>query len=278
MRRTLSALAVAVAAAALLASPAGAITNGTVDTANTYANVGAYIVKAPSGRISPICSGTLIAPRVFLTASHCTAYDEQELRPLGYTAYVSFDRSIPWGDKTSKSTKLLPLTAVVTNPGYNQTASDPGDIGALVLARSQNLAAAPLPSRGALDGLAASGALAGMRFTTVGYGLQDRITGGGPPVFTDENPVPRRYAFSSFNALTPAWLKLSENPATGNGGTCFGDSGGPNFTPSGVLAAITITGDSVCRATNVDYRLDTDPARTFLGYVASQYGVAVPLP
>jgi hypothetical protein len=28
--------------------------------------------------------------------------------------------------------------------------------------------------------------------------------------------------------------------------------------------AITITGDSVCRSTNVDYRLDTASARAFL--------------
>ena len=60
------------------------------------------------------------------------------------------------------------------------------------------------------------------------------------------------------------------NPATGNGGTCYGDSGGPNFLgTTGVVAAITITGDAVCRATNVDYRLDTASARAFLDdYVA----------
>jgi len=32
-----------------------------------------------------------------------------------------------------------------------------------------------------------------------------------------------------------------------------------------VVAAITITGDAVCRSTNVDYRLDTPSARAFLG-------------
>ena len=60
---------------------------------------------------------------------------------------------------------------------------------------------------------------------------------------------------------------MSQNPATGNGGACFGDSGGPNFlTVEGtrLIAAITITGDAVCRATNVAYRLDTSSARDFL--------------
>src|SRR5512143_3854899 len=52
-----------------------AITYGSVDASNTYANVGAFIVTRKSnGHISPICSGTLISPTVFLTAGHCTAY------------------------------------------------------------------------------------------------------------------------------------------------------------------------------------------------------------
>ena len=40
------------------------------------------------------------------------------------------------------------------------------------------------------------------------------------------------------------------NPSTGNGGTCYGDSGGPNFLgTTNIIAAITITGDAVCRST-----------------------------
>lgn len=47
---------------------------------------------------------------------------------------------------------------------------------------------------------------------------------------------------------------------------CFGDSGGPNFmTLNGkqLIVAKTITGDSVCRSTNVDYRLDTFRRKAF---------------
>jgi hypothetical protein len=75
-------------------------------------------------------------------------------------------------------------------------------------------------------------------------------------------------ASGSLNSLTPAWLRLSQNASTGNGGTCYGDSGGPNFLggrTSNLLVATTITGDTPCRSTNVDYRLDTDSARSFLG-------------
>jgi hypothetical protein len=242
---------------------------GFEDTANTYSNTGAFIVMAPNGQIFPICSGTLIAPDVFLTASHCTIFFELELEPLGFDAFVSFDNPIPFGAETDPATNLIPVTDVVTNPGYNQRQSDPGDVAVLIVpaAETAGITPAALPAAGLLDELAAQNGLRNAVFTPVGYGLQNRVVGGGPPFFINANPVPRMYAFATFNALNGAWVRLSQNPATGDGGACFGDSGGPNFlTVSGerILAAITITGDAVCRATNVAYRLDSATARTFL--------------
>lgn len=258
----------------LLTPRVGAITYGFVDTTNAFANTGAFIVKAPSGRIFPICTGTLIASDVFLTASHCTVFFEQDLAPAGYTALVSFDNPIPFADLTSKSTKLVTVTGVVSNPGYNAAQSDSGDIAVLLVDPRQTRGTTPaaLPAAGLLDTLHAQNGLKGSVYTAVGYGLQNRVTGGGTPFFEDRNPVPRMYAFSGFDALNGGYLRLSMNPATGGGGTCFGDSGGPNFlnvNGTRTLVAITITGDAVCRATNVVYRLDTASSRAFLApYVA----------
>jgi hypothetical protein len=72
------------------------------------------------------------------------------------------------------------------------------------------------------------------------------------------------------NSVTTSWLRMSQNASTGNGGTCYGDSGGPNFlragaTETNIVAGTTITGDTPCRSTNVDYRLDSPSARAFLG-------------
>ena len=104
----------------------------------------------------------------------------------------------------------------------------------------------------------------------MGYGAYDvvKAQAAGGRDFLDDDV--RNQAVGTLSATNPAWLRVSMNPSTGDGGTCYGDSGGPNFLgASTTLAAITITGDDVCRATNVTYRLDTASARDFLDeYVA----------
>ena|SRR5690349_10370720 len=268
----------------LVLSPrASAITYGFVDSSNTFSNTGAFIVKdTASGQIFPICSGTMITSNVFLTASHCTAYFSQELAPQGFVAYVSLDAQIPFGPFTSNSTKLLAVAHVVTNPNYNQAQSDSGDIGVLILTKNVNgVTPATLPACGLLDQLAAQNGLKTATFTNVGYGLQNRVVGGGGvPFYQDLNPIPRMFSFSSFNSLNGGYLRLSQNPSTGNGGTCFGDSGGPNFmmlNSRQLIVSITITGDSVCRSTNVVYRLDITSAQGFLAYVNGAFGTNIPL-
>lgn len=260
---------------------ASAITYGFVDSNNSFRNTGAFIVKSPStGEIFPICSGTMITANVFLTASHCTDFFTKELAPEGWVAYVSLDQSIPFGALTSNKTELLAVSHVVTNPNFNQSQSDSGDIAVLILERNVRVAPATLPACGLLDQLVAQNGLKNAVFTAVGYGVQNRVVGGGVPFFQDLNPIPRMFSFSSFNSLNGGYIRLSQNPSTGDGGTCFGDSGGPNFlTVNGqqLIAAITITGDSVCRSTNVDYRVDTPSAQGFLAAVNAAFGTSIPV-
>jgi hypothetical protein len=71
-------LIVAVAAVATLAAAGSAlaITNGQRDE-DAHPNVGAMMAfDDPSQPNTPqeVCSGTLVAPQVFLTASHCTDF------------------------------------------------------------------------------------------------------------------------------------------------------------------------------------------------------------
>jgi hypothetical protein len=102
------------------------------------------------------------------------------------------------------------------------------------------------------------------QFTSVGYGAYEVTNqpGGHRYLYNDARGV----ATGTLNSITKPWLRISMNPSTGNGGTCYGDSGGPNFLgTSNIVAATTNTGDAVCRSTNTVYRMDTNSARTFLG-------------
>lgn len=263
----------------LFVSPrASAITYGFIAN-GSFANTGAFMVKAPDGQVFPICSGTMITPNVFLTASHCTVFYTQDLAPEGYTAYVSLDTLIPFGPLTSNKTNLLAVSHVVSNPNYNQSQSDSGDIAVLILEKNvRGVTPATLVTCGLLSQLSAQNGLQSAVFTNAGYGLQNRVVGGGQPFFQDLNPVPRMFSFSGFNSLNGGYLRLSQNPSTGNGGTCFGDSGGPNFMDVNgkqTIVSITITGDSVCRSTNVAYRLDTRSAQAFLASVNSAFGTSI---
>jgi secreted trypsin-like serine protease len=225
------------------AAPASAITNGAPD-GEAHPNVGGLVAdEAFSDGTWLYCSGTLISPTVFLTAAHCG-----EDGP----ATVTFDTAYLDGDKTYDGTFLA-------DPQYSQAQSDPHDIAVVVLDKPvKGIAPAKLPTAGSLSNLSSN-----QQFTSVGYGAYEVTNepGGHDYLYNDVRMV----ATGTLNSINPAWLRISMNPATGNGGTCFGDSGGPNFLgTSNVIAATTITGDSVCRATNVTYRLDTAAARAFL--------------
>jgi hypothetical protein len=266
MRRgLLFALAAAALAVALIPGPAGAITYGERD-GNTHRNVGAVIAEHRGPGIKDqLCSGTLISPTVFLTAAHCTAF----LESLGIPndqIWVSFDVDI---DPITSSTKLYQGTWV-THEGFGHDQSDSKDIAVIRFRKPiTGITPAGLPTAGLFDRMKAAGTLNGQKFTAVGYGVHEPERGGGPPVFPYDGE--RWRAVSEFNALNASWLRLSQNDATGDSGTCFGDSGGPNFlgtggqTVPGTIASITIAGDAMCLATNVTYRLDTRVAREFLG-------------
>jgi V8-like Glu-specific endopeptidase len=244
MRRYLAVI-IALAMLLLVAAPVQAITHGQVD-GNTHPNVGGLVAPTPySDGTWLYCSGTLISPTVFLTAAHC---DEGTSRVT-----VTFDPAYQAGDKTYTGTWYA-------DPLYGQAQNDPHDIAVVVFDKPvKGITPAELPSAGSLSDLSGS-----QQFTSVGYGAYEVTNepGGHQYLYNDVRMV----ATGTLNSINPAWLRISMNPATGNGGTCYGDSGGPNFLgTTNVVAATTITGDAVCRSTNVTYRLDTPSARAFLG-------------
>jgi hypothetical protein len=254
---------------ALTSYPARAITNGFPDTNNAYSNVGAVVVVTPDGLQSfQLCSGTLIAPTVFLTVAHCAQFFNQLLAPQGFSLHVSFDTTVAVADLTDVNV-LIPVTQIIPNPNYVYANShilnpnhegDSGDIAVFILP-PQGITPATLPTLGLMDQLAVKNGLHGATFTAVGYGSEDRYG-------TQANPVPRMFAQSAFMALEVGNLQLSINANLGNGGDCSGDSGGPNFLQVNgtqtLMAIHSVGSDTVCRASSGNYRVDTVSARNFL--------------
>ena len=109
MRRVVLVLATMALAILLAGGVAQAIINGEPDRGpNAHPYVGALVTVPPSGEFKgqrvPVCSGTLISAKVFLTAGHCTDFLMKENLPT----YVSFDPTYKPG--ASKVTRAIPHT------------------------------------------------------------------------------------------------------------------------------------------------------------------------
>ena len=256
-----------------------AITLGTLD-GDAHPNVGAGVfLKSLWPPIpAPLAtgSGTLIHPRVMLTAGHATYFLETA---IAAGAFSLSDFRLSFASNALDPGSWRTVSGVVTHPDFYAAAqAEPGlgavpvpDVGVVILRDPvAGILPAPLPSPGFLDALQAAGTLRSgpdrSKFTVVGYGTQL-----GDPV--GELPFPpdglRRFVQSEFLNLHDRWLFLNQNFAQGVGGGGFGDSGGPIFwvdpaTGENTIVAITSRGDGRCVATGVCYRLDTEEALIFL--------------
>jgi Trypsin len=279
MRRVVLVLATMALAILVAGGVAQAIINGEPDKGpKAHPYVGALVSVPPSGEFKgqriPLCSGTLISPKVFLTAGHCTDFLTKEDLPTS----VSLDPTYkPGASKVVSATPYThPKFCIPTPEDKGKCRLPPGrpdkvgtlprdiryDVGVAVLNRPVRMAAyGSLPDAGLVDTLKE-----GQRLTTVGYGATGFDLISRPPLQPQPRPLDDRYR---------ATVRLldTKNPAigekfvktTGAGlirgkgeASCFGDSGGPLFLPDQqtIVGVTSFVSTPVCRGPVYYQRVD----------------------
>ncbi|MGH2680823.1 MAG: trypsin-like serine protease [Actinomycetota bacterium] len=284
--------AVGVAVLLAVAAPAGAITGGTEDTANRYSNVGMVVFYQPDGRFR--CSGTLIAPRVFLTAAHCTfedvgkvivtfdpvisrteaesevdipraADDEGPDDTISEVGFTAADISGP----AYEGEQTWALGTPLTHPEYSDFTDikNWNDTGVVILDAPSTLPTMPIAPENYLAAFAQP-RLNQTEFLVIGYGTEVRRTADtGPQApLPQRQPIVRRYTTEIGQKLTPQILQMNGNehdPRAG-GGTCFGDSGGPAVHGGYVVGDTSYGYTNNCRYLGGYQRVDVPIVRDWL--------------
>jgi V8-like Glu-specific endopeptidase len=250
-------------------SPVGAVTDGELD-GNAHPYVVLLLMEvngAPAFR----CSGTLLSATVLLTAGHCAgAPGEFSGMRVFWDSDVEAGRggitnNYPFGGLNS-----VEAVDWAAHPEYPNAPFFVHDVGVVVLQSpgvplSVTSEYGTLPSVDQFDSLKTGRKT---RFTSVGYGLQESYPTQAS--FLASNTRTRYVAHPwllqiNVPGFTGVGSMLLSNNAN-SGGTCFGDSGGPNFLgDSKLVAGITSFGiNGNCAGTGGVFRTDRQDVLDFI--------------
>jgi MYXO-CTERM domain-containing protein len=183
-----------------------------------------------------LCSGTLITPRVILTAAHCVEFPNGA--PEQYLAYFGTNVTV---ETDTGAIDTIPITAYEFHPQWNIDNLEAGnDIGLVALQRPIQGVVPIDINREPLENHI------GEDVQLVGWG---RTSGEG------EDFGVKREATTTLTAAEDLLIQYGSAAAN----TCQGDSGGPNFMVIDgveVIAGITSYGNVGCNDYGVGTRVD----------------------
>ena len=263
MRKLITLLAAFAAVLAIGLVPAGAVTNGTPD-GEGHPYVGLMVAKNAAGAPLWRCSGTLMSPTVFMVAGHCTEPPAASIEiwfssglPSGIPLGAGFPAA---GPNPCAGVTGYPCTGDVsgtphTHPQYDPDAFFLHDLGVVTLGEAVDRGGfGVLPSEGELSRLGKHTSM-----TAVGYGLQRSFPEAA--AFKNEAVRIRMVATPRIKSIDNNFVgdfAFETSFDASRGGTCFGDSGGPNFIgDSNVVGGVTSFGTTfTCKGHNGAYRVD----------------------
>ena len=248
-----------------IALPVAAITRGGEADDGEHPYVGLMVADDAAGNPLWRCTGALISPTVFVTAGHCTEAPAARAT-IWFEEDVEADipaNGYPFSGPTSFDGTTF------THPDYDPGAFFLHDLGVVVLDGAGNTGlatCADLADPGAIDDLKPGRKSATL--TAVGYGLQ-KIN----PVMVQADRVRLKADLMVVDTRgqagigSPGGNSVIVSGNAKHGGTCFGDSGGPQLIGHDIAAVTSFGLNGNCAGVGGGYRIDNaDDIAWILGF------------